>query len=122
MRQRESLTAVDAILRHSESDALYRHCESRKARGNLIRTVCHAERSRSTSTKPTSDNVDSIIDSRQPLIHTPSYCPFCLYRPYRLKKNTLRLLTQEYLCLFECCVRYLAAREHLRNLAYALRL
>lgn len=40
--------------------------------------------------------------------------------PY--KKNTLELLAQEYFCLFECSISYLAAREHLRNLAHALRL
>lgn len=40
--------------------------------------------------------------------------------PPTYKKNTLELLAQEYFCLFECSIRYLAAREHLRNLAHAL--
>lgn len=42
--------------------------------------------------------------------------------PLPTKKDTLELFAQEYFCLFECSIRYLAAREHLRNLAHALRL
>lgn len=42
--------------------------------------------------------------------------------PTYKKKDTLELFAQEYFCLFECSIRYLAAREHLRNLAHALRL
>ena len=44
------------------------------------------------------------------------------FTPPTHKKNTLELFAQEYFCLFECSIRYLAAREHLRNLAHALRL